>query len=126
MGLWHSVYYWPSIADSWQSTSVRFQSNEETGNIAVFAAGAVCVALMLLTLFLYQSCFVFIELYGTGRNIKQFKTIGEGRVIGGICAQPKNRETNIFPGNYHVKFWQFRANIMYNSGILLIFRTNIT
>jgi len=61
LGLWHSVYHWPSTDDSWQSTSLRFQRDEETGDVAVFAVGAVYDALILL-------CFYMFYLLSTHAN----------------------------------------------------------
>jgi len=43
LGLWHGVYYWSSATEFWQSVSTRIQRNEEMGDIALFAAGAVYV-----------------------------------------------------------------------------------
>ena len=56
LGLWHSVYYWSPRVDVWQSTSLRFQRNEETRNVALFAAGAAWVASVITWLY-YTSRF---------------------------------------------------------------------
>jgi hypothetical protein len=38
LDVWHSIYYWKSTT-AWDSVSLRFQKDDETGDIVMFTAG---------------------------------------------------------------------------------------
>ena len=79
----------------------------------------MCRYFMMIKLGEHQAIIIFIRIRPTPPHRRRRRRSGRH------VPPPKKKIGKIFSGNYHIKFEHFRANIMLNSGILIIFHTYI-